>query len=122
MNENIAPKTPKASAVLKVETTELTELVTFRETQAERILTKFGGAMKIHLALKAIGKPKSFTTIYKWNYTREKDGTNGVIPADALVDVCEAARIEGVFLTAEDLDPRPKIIKRRRKLFPKEQT
>lgn len=79
-------------------------------TQAERILKKFGGHMKLAKALKDIGCPKSITQIYKWTYDRSKGGTNGVIPNVALFDIVQAAKAKGIVLTSEDLDFRPKSI------------
>lgn len=79
-------------------------------TQAERILNKFGGPLKLAKALKEIGCAKSITQIYKWTYKREKGGTNGIIPNAALFDIVQAAKAKGIVLTSEDLDFRPRSI------------
>lgn len=78
-------------------------------TQVDRIFAKFGGPQKLAKALRKNGTPKTLPSIYKWNYTREQGGCNGVIPSHALFDVIEAAKLIGVELSAEDLDPRAHI-------------
>lgn len=75
-------------------------------TQAGRVLLKFGGARRLAFVLKQLGRPRDPATIYKWTYPQEKGGTGGTIPNHALDDVIAAARLAGVFLTADDLDPR----------------
>jgi len=77
-------------------------------SQAERIISKFGGARDLAKALKAIGRERNFATIYKWTYPRGPNGTGGVIPTAAWPDIMAAARYCGVLITAEDLDPRLK--------------
>lgn len=91
----------------KVPEGKLLQRETIEITQAERIIKKFGGEKRLAEALSAIGKPKSLSQIYRWKYTRENQGCNGVIPTASLLDIIEAARIEGVLLTQKDLDIRP---------------
>lgn len=81
-------------------------------TQAERIIKKFGGARRLAEALKAIERPYHHTTIYKWTYPKEVKGTGGIIPTAALPDVVMAARAAGILLSSEDLDPRPNPVPR----------
>lgn len=81
------------------------ENYTEETTQAERVINKFGGAKRLLAALKAVGFPKNPATVYRWLYPREKGGTGGIIPTKAWPDILTAARIEGIFLTAEDVGP-----------------
>lgn len=81
------------------------------DTQASRIIAKFGGARRLASILASIGKPRDPSSIYKWAYPKEKDGTGGLIPTSAWPDIISAARYDGVVLTLEDLDPRPKLPK-----------
>lgn len=78
-------------------------------TQADRIIKKFGGAIKLGLALKKIGCGRSLSSIHKWTYPKEKGGTNGLIPNAVLFDIVQAAKVAGIKLTDEDLDFRPRI-------------
>ncbi len=75
-------------------------------SQAKRIIEKFGGAMNLVRALRDAGRPRDKCNVYRWTWDREKGGTGGILPTSALQDVIEAARLEGVLLTTEDLDPR----------------
>jgi hypothetical protein len=77
-------------------------------SQAERVIAKFGGARDLARAFQAINKPKDPSTIFKWTYPKSKGGTGGLIPTRVWPDVMAAARYSGVFITIEDLDPRPK--------------
>jgi hypothetical protein len=79
-----------------------------KRTQAQRIYDKFGGALRLYEVLKEIDRPKSISSIYRWNCSKEKGGTGGCIPSSAIDDLRAAARIYGVFLTEEDFDPRPR--------------
>lgn len=80
-------------------------------SQAERILKKFGGAPRLAGLFKTLGIGRNLHGIYKWTYPSERGGTGGVIPHLALRDVLEAARFDGIYLSPEDLDPRPAEIK-----------
>jgi hypothetical protein len=75
-------------------------------SQAGRIFLKFGGVPVLLRALKAIGRPRSKTSLYRWDYPRAEGGTGGLIPTSAWPDIARAARLEGIHLTPEDLDPR----------------
>lgn len=78
------------------------------KSQAERIIDKFGGVKNLLYALERIGRPKHPSRLYRWTYPKERNGTSGVIPPEALADIISAARIDGIYLTPEDLDPRPR--------------
>lgn len=82
------------------------------ESQAERIIKKFGGVGPLLKALQKIGKPKTRSTVYRWVYPREKGGTGGVIPTSVWPDIFIAARFEGVFLSPEEVDARSEHIRR----------
>lgn len=75
-------------------------------TQAERIFRKFGGARGLMRALKGIGHEWNPSSIYRWNYPREKGGSGGLIPTAAWPALLQAARVEGVHLASEEFDPR----------------
>ncbi len=77
-----------------------------RETQAERILRRFGGARRLAYILQTIGRPRNFSTIYKWTYPKERGGTGGFIPYTSWNDILAAARAEGILISSEDMDPR----------------
>lgn len=77
-------------------------------TQAIRIINKFGNVHNLAKALEQIGHPKDVSSIYRWNMPKENNGTDGLIPSSSLSYVLEAARLEGILITSEDLDPRKK--------------
>jgi hypothetical protein len=79
-----------------------------RQTQAQRVIAKFGGAQVLGKALARVNSGRDRSRVYRWGYPKSKGGTGGVIPSSVIADVLTAARLEGVHLTAEDLDPRPK--------------
>lgn len=81
------------------------------QTQAERILLKFGGARRLAIVLKTMGRPRDPATIYKWTYPRERGGTGGIVPTKVWTDIIDAARFDGIVLTMDDMDPRPKMIR-----------
>ena len=78
-----------------------------KQTQAERVIKKFGG---VHELADAFAKHKinrSKSTIYRWSYPYGVNGgTGGLIPLAAMQDILWLAEQEGVKLTSEDLDPR----------------
>lgn len=76
-------------------------------TQADRIIVRFGGVANLVSALAAIGRPRTKVTVYRWNHPRSKGGCGGIIPSEALPDILAAARLEGILLSADELDPRP---------------
>jgi len=80
-------------------------------SQAERVIAKFGGPYKLSKAVAALGDPSKTlnpASIYRWCYPRNKGGTGGLVPTGSLPIVLEAARFDGIFLSVDDLDPRPK--------------
>lgn len=79
-------------------------------SQADRVVWKFGGPIRLSLILKAIGRPKDPSSIHRWMYPKEEGGSGGIIPGRAWPDLFMAARAEGVLLTSEDLDPREKLM------------
>lgn len=81
-----------------------------KTTQAQRVIAKFGGARQLAQALSRLelGKRRDAANVYRWTYPKSKGGTGGLIPSSAMADVLEAARLDGVLLTAEDIDPRPR--------------
>jgi hypothetical protein len=78
-----------------------------KQSQAERVIAKFGGARRLYAALKEIDPVNCRTPsiIYRWTYPRQKGGTGGVIPTAAWTGILKAARIEGIFLTEDDFFP-----------------
>ena len=74
-------------------------------TQIERIIYKFGSVENLRQALELSGLPKYSSSIYRWNLRKSK--MKGLIPATCLPYIIQAARMEGILLTSEDLDPRP---------------
>lgn len=79
--------------------------------QASRIISKFGGVDNLTKALAFSGYPKDPSSIYRWTYSKTENGTDGIIPSFVLPYVIDAARLEGILLTSEDLDPRPMKVK-----------
>lgn len=78
-------------------------------TQAERIISKFGSVDKLAKALRQVNYPKDVSSIYRWNYSKDVNGTAGLIPSHCMPYVIDAARMEGILLTAADLDPRENV-------------
>lgn len=76
-------------------------------SQAERVIEKFGGVPRLCALLHAIGRPRDRTVIYRWMYSKDRGGADGVIPSTAWPDLILAARMEGIILTSQDMDPRP---------------
>jgi hypothetical protein len=79
---------------------EAPQEVVKRTSQARRIFQKFGNARRL---AQAIGCQPS--TVYRWDYPKDKGGTGGLIPSSALPEVLEAARQAGIFITSDDLYP-----------------
>lgn len=80
------------------------------ETQAERIIKKFGGVPELRKALQEAGVPRTESAIYRWSYPATRGGSGGVIPSETVHAINQVARTFGVLLTAEDWDPRPRLI------------
>jgi len=76
-------------------------------TQVERLAIKFGGYKALFEALKKAGHKINQVSVYRWNHPKSKGGGDGVVPKNAMTWIIKAARMEGMILTAEDLDPRP---------------
>lgn len=83
------------------------------DTQARRIITKFGGARNLSRCLIASGYKRDPTTVFRWAYEKERGGCGGLIPTGAWPGIMAAARKFGIIITPEDLDPRPKWIRPR---------
>lgn len=75
-------------------------------SQADRVITKFGGPRALRNAMASAGHPRDLVSIYRWRYPKP-NGTGGRIPSSAWPGIHAAARLEGIHLTSEDLDPRP---------------
>lgn len=67
-------------------------------SQAQRVIAKFGGVPAL---AKAAGL--SLNSVYKWTYPKERGGTGGLIPADKLPVVLDAAAAAGIEITVDDL-------------------
>lgn len=81
-------------------------------SQAQRVIDKFGGPRRLAALLRVIDPPRADgkirhtpSSVYRWTYPRERGGTAGRIPAHVLPLVMKAARLEGIFLTPDDLYP-----------------
>lgn len=79
-------------------------------TQAELIIRRFGGHKRMAEIFALLGMPYNLSTIYRWNYPKEKGGTGGVIPTTAWPEIQKAARLEGVLLKPEDFDPNGRLV------------
>lgn len=82
------------------------------ESQAERVVKKFGGVAPLLAAFAAIGKPRTRASVYKWTWDPKRGGTGGLIPTRVWPDLLMAARIAGIFITAEDFDARTEHIRK----------
>lgn len=65
------------------------------QSQASRLIEKFDGARRLARLLKL-----NPSTVYYW----EK---KGAVPSHQLLKLIKLARLEGIHLSSEDLDPRP---------------
>lgn len=77
------------------------------ETQAHRIISRFGGPKQLQKALEAVGYYVCVSAIYKWRYSTQRKGCNGVIPAKHMNAIIKAARVEGIYIPLEDFFPGP---------------
>jgi len=83
------------------------------KTQAERVIAKFGGVKLLHEALMRTDPANcpSVSRIYRWvqeaptAHNLKAQCTGGLSPTRAMSLVLKAARLEGVFLSFEDLYP-----------------
>lgn len=83
------------------------------ETQASRIIERFGNPYKLSKALEAVGHPKNPTSIYRWMYPKEKGGCGGVVPTAVWPFILKAARLEGILLDDQEMSPRESIATRK---------
>lgn len=89
------------------EQNEANDEIPRRLTQAERVINRFGGIPALVKALHNAGFTKQRAAIYKWTYAKgQSGGTGGIIPTQNIPEILKAAELEGVILTANDLDPR----------------
>lgn len=77
------------------------------ETQATRVIKKFGGIRETMAALRAVGFPLTRQALYQWTWESSRGGTNGIIPTKAWPYIYAAARLAGVLLTPDEVDARP---------------
>lgn len=89
----------------------------YKSSQSERVIRKFGGAMRLTEALAAIGRPKAAFSVYRWTYPRSRGGTGGFIPSHCWPDILQAARIYGIIIEPSDFDPRTKALESSKKSF-----
>ena len=75
-----------------------------KTTQFDRILRRF--ATNAAGLARLLGREPSH--VYRWGYPSSRGGTGGVIPAKGLRELVALARLQGVLLTSDDLDPREK--------------
>lgn len=79
-------------------------------TQAERVFRRFGGGMRLFESLQrlppGLPRPTHRKVVYGWAAPRSRGGMGGLVPSRWMPSVLAAARMEGIILTAEDLDPR----------------
>ncbi len=78
----------------------------YTTTQADRIFYKFSGPRNLSKMLKAAGYGRNFSSVYRWSYPVSKGGTGGVVPSSAMYEIIHAARLAGIVLSLEDMDPR----------------
>lgn len=69
-------------------------------TQARRIISLFGSPYKMSQYVRV-----SPAQIYKWTWPKEKGGTGGLIPAQAMAEVLRGARLAGILIGPDDLYP-----------------
>jgi hypothetical protein len=76
------------------------------QNQAQRVIQKFGGAIRLSAILGTLGHKITVSAIRKWGYPKAKGGTNGFVPPDHWALIFKAARKDGILFTSKDLDPR----------------
>lgn len=106
------PRLPSLDILLLITQHPLNMPIAPKYSQAARIIAKFGNARGLAAAIARHTSWKSIapSNVYRWNYPKEKGGTGGIIPTASQPFVIEAARLEGVFITTEDWDPRPRAL------------
>lgn len=78
----------------------------YKKTQADRIISKFGGASNMASILAEVDptRTRNQTSILRWTYDRPK-GCGGIIPSEVTPIILVAARKYGILLTPEDWFP-----------------
>lgn len=65
--------------------------------EAERIIKMFGGAYPLAEALTAaLGRKVHPSTVYRWTYPAERNGTGGMVPSRIRRVLRRAARMHGI--------------------------
>jgi hypothetical protein len=79
------------------------------ETQAARVVKKFGGPRRLSQILSSLGvedAKRNFTSIYRWMWKKGDNlGTGGHIPHNAMPYIILAAHENNIELTQEDIFP-----------------
>jgi hypothetical protein len=85
----------------------LAQRLMLKNTQADRVIHKFGGPGQMCKLLGELGPEYAIhrITIYRWTYPKGKFGTGGVIPTRAMVKIMRAARLLGIHLEPDDFYP-----------------
>jgi len=68
------------------------------KSAAQKVIDIFGGPSKV---AKALGLGRS--TVTRWTYPPERSGTDGHIPGKYHQQIVNAAKEQGLVITAEDL-------------------
>lgn len=80
-----------------------------KKNQAQRIIARFGGPYKLARMLRQLDDPRAWrdpSQIYRWTYSRDKrGGYGGGIPLAMWPYILQAARLEGLILTLEEMSP-----------------
>lgn len=76
-------------------------------SQAERVIECLGGVDHLAELLGMVGHPLVLSTIYRWTYPKERGGSGGLIPGFLWPVIFQCARLEGIILGPQELDPRP---------------
>jgi amino-acid N-acetyltransferase len=98
--------TPRPEGITRESPKFIFETKQTTHSQASRLIEKFGGAYKLSKLLGLAGDPRTPATIYRWNYPRSRGGSDGIVPSNAWPAIMRAARLEGLVLTSDDIDPR----------------
>lgn len=83
----------------------------FTDTQAQRIVDRFGGVIALWRVLNEMpnGKKLSKSTIYRWLYAVDEGGTGGVIPSNNWPYIIAAGRYAGILFEPSDFMPTPQV-------------
>ena len=74
------------------------------QTQAERIIKKFGGVRRLAAIL---GYDRS--SVYRWNHPVSKRGCGGLVPIKSMIKIAALAPLEGVVIEATDFLPSERV-------------